>query len=129
VDRIVLNAYFWIGHNPGGFRCWWRSLHGSSDEKLDNTHLIRMAGRFSRRVRGFAKANGIPVIDCSSEERKHEIAAEYLATHEVGTGLFMILVARAPATSWDVQRNAKGVICNLACRRSYVNHYSFHIME
>ena len=24
VDRIVLNAYFSIGHNPGGFRCWWR---------------------------------------------------------------------------------------------------------
>src|SRR6266508_4920684 len=25
VDRIVLNAYFSLGHNPGGFRVWWRS--------------------------------------------------------------------------------------------------------
>jgi len=46
VDRIVLNAYFRMGHDPGGFRLWWRALTGS-DETLDNTHLMRMAGRFS----------------------------------------------------------------------------------
>src|SRR6266542_5672194 len=49
VDRIVLNA-FSLGHNPGGFRLWWRRLTGS-DEQLDNAHLMRLAGRFSRRVR------------------------------------------------------------------------------
>jgi hypothetical protein len=129
VDRIVLNAYFWLGHNPGGFRNWWRSLHSGGDDQLDNTHLMRMAGRLSRRVRAFAKARGIPLIDCGSEDRKHEIAEEHLASHEVGTGLFMILVARAPATTWEVQRNKRGVICNLAKRRSYVNHCSFHIMD
>ena len=46
VDRIVLNAYFRMGHDPGGFRLWWRALTGS-DETLDNTHLMRLAGRFS----------------------------------------------------------------------------------
>ena len=50
VDRVVLNAYFFIGHNPGGFRCWWRWLHEGSDDQLDDTHLMRMAGRFARRV-------------------------------------------------------------------------------
>ena len=53
VDRLVLNAYFALGQSAGGFRTWWRRLHGS-DETLDNTHLMRMAGRFSRRVRGWA---------------------------------------------------------------------------
>ena len=51
VDRIVLNAYFRMGHNPGGFRSWWRALSGS-EETLDHTHLMRLAGRFRRRVRG-----------------------------------------------------------------------------
>src|SRR5437870_10352238 len=55
VDRIVLNAYFRMGHDPGGFRVWWRALTGS-DETLNNTHLMRLAGRFSRRLRGYAKA-------------------------------------------------------------------------
>jgi hypothetical protein len=129
VDRIVLNAYFPLGHNPGGFRVWWRRLHDNSEEQLDNTHLMRMAGRFSRRVRGFAKAHGIPVIDCGRGERKHRIAEAYLATHTVGAGVFLILVARAAATVWEVQRSASGVIGNLAKKTAYVNHYSFHIMD
>jgi hypothetical protein len=70
VDRIVLNAYFGMAHSPGGFRVWWRALTGS-DETLDNAHLMRLAGRFSRRVRGYAKAHDIPVVDCVAGERKH----------------------------------------------------------
>ena len=41
VDRIVLNAYFSLGHSPGGFRVWWRRWHGDSDERLDNAHPLR----------------------------------------------------------------------------------------
>jgi hypothetical protein len=51
VDRIVLNAYFSLGHNPGGFRGWWRRWHDDSDEELDNTHLADGRG-FARRVAG-----------------------------------------------------------------------------
>ena len=129
VDRIVLNAYFSIGHNPGGFRCWWRRWHGDSDADLDDAHLMRLAGRFARRARGWAKANGVPVIDCKAGERKHQIAEEYLASHAVGRGVFLILVARAPARVWKVKRSAAGVITNLEKKTEYVNHYSFHIMD
>ncbi len=73
VDRIVLNGYMSLCHSPGGFRVWWRRLHDGSDEELDNTHLMRLAGRFSRRVRAWGKANGVPVIDCPKGERKHLI--------------------------------------------------------
>ena len=129
VDRIVLNAYS-LGNNPGGFRVWWRRLHEDSDELLDNNHLMRFAGRFARRVRAWAQANGVPVIDCKSGERKHRIAEEYLATHAVvGPCVFLILVAKAPATVWDVRRNEAGVILNIAKKRTYVSHYSFHIMD
>jgi len=75
VDRIVLNAYCPLGQRPGPFRYWWRLLHGS-DDNLDKTHLMRLAGRFSRRVRAWAKAHKVPVIDCERGDRKHEIAGE-----------------------------------------------------
>src|SRR6266536_600376 len=129
VDRIVLNAYYPLGHNPGGFRTWWRRLHGGSEEHLDDTHVMRFAGRFARRVRAYAAAGGIPVIDCRRGERKHRIAEEYLATHAVGTGVFLILVARAPARVWEIRKSASGVIGNIAKKIAYVNHYSFHIMD
>jgi len=134
VDRIVLNACYPLGSSSGGFRTWWRRLIGGSDAEadavLDNTHLMRLAGRFARRVRAWAADNAVPVIDCTAGERKHLIAEEYLRTHSVGPGVFMILVARAPAMVWDVRRSADGaVIGNLARKRTYVNHYSFHIMD
>ncbi len=130
VDRIVLNAFFPLGHNPGGFRCWWRGLHGGSDDELDNTHLMRFAGRFARRVKAWANANGVPVIYCKAGERKHLIAEEYLATHEVGTGVFLVLAAKAPASVWEVRRSeSTGVIGNIAKKTTYVNHYWFHIMD
>jgi hypothetical protein len=129
VDRIVLNAYYPLGHNPGGFRVWWRRWHGDSDAELDDAHLMRLPGRFARRVRAWAKANGVPVIDCKARERKHRIAEEYLAENTVGTGVFLILVARARATVWKVRRSAGGVIMSLEKKTEYVNHYSFHIMD
>jgi hypothetical protein len=74
VDRIVLNAYYPLGHSPGGFRTWWRRRHGGSDAELDDAHLMRLRGRFARQVRAWAKANGVPVIDCTAGQRKHRIA-------------------------------------------------------
>jgi hypothetical protein len=130
VDRIILNAYLPKGMNGGGFRCWWRALHGS-DEGLDNTHLMRMAGRFSRRLRAWAEANHVPVEDCPPGDRKHEIAQEYLTRHEVKTGLFLILVSRSPAVVWDVKMSGTGKIGNIERKnpRPYVNHYHFHILD
>ena len=125
VDRIVLNAYFRMGHAPAGFRTWWRALTGS-DDTLDNANLMRMAGRFSRRIRGYAKAHDIPVIDCRVRERKHDVAREYLAKTKVTRGVFLILVGRAQALLWDVGANH-----HLERKRPmpYVNHYSFHILD
>ena len=125
VDRIVLNGYFRMAHMPAGFRTWWRKLTGS-DDTLDNTHLMRMAGRFSRRIRGYAKAHGIPVIDCRIRQRKHDLAAQYLTQTKVTQGVFLILVGRARATVYEVGRNH-----HLEHKKPmpYVNHYSFHILD
>ena len=125
VDRIVLNAYFRQGHNPGGFRVWWHKLTGSV-ETLDNAHLMRLSGRFSRRVRAWAKASAIPLIDCKPGERKHDIAEEHLKKTTVKQGVFLILVARAQAPVWDV-----GPKHHLERKKPmpYVNHYSFHILD
>jgi hypothetical protein len=114
-----------MGHTAGGFRVWWRAPTGS-DDTLDNTHLMRMAGRFSRRLHGYAKAEGIPLVHCQAGERKHELAEEYLAKTQITQGLFLILVGRAQAPVWDVSANH-----HIEPKRPmpYVNHYSFHILD
>ena len=63
-------------------------------------------------------------------ERKHRIAEAYLAAHQVGVGVFLVLVAKAPAPVWKVARSPKtGAIVNIERRTEYVNHYSFHIID
>ena len=125
VDRIVLNAYFRMGHDPGGFRLWWRALTGW-DDRLENAYLMRLAGRFSRRLRAYAQAHGIPVRDCPAGEHKHELAEEYRAQTKVTQGLFLILVGRAQAPVWDVSRNHH---IERKKPMPYVNHDSFHIPD
>jgi hypothetical protein len=129
-DRIVLNGYFRLGCSPGGFRTWWRRLEGS-DENLDKTHLMRMAGRFSRRVHAHAKKHGIPIIHCKQGQRKHEIAEQYLPEDADFAGVFLILVGRAPAPVWEVERSKNDKILDIRRKKPYpyVNHYSFHIMD
>ena len=127
-DRIVLNAYFGLGHSPGGFRNWWRRLFGS-DDNLDKPHLIRLAGRFSRRLHTYTSAHHIPFIHCSSPERKHLIAQQYLPQEPHFTGLFLVLVSRASGLVWDVSHTADGRIRNLSQSYRFINHYFFHIMD
>jgi len=78
---------------------------------LGQHHLMRMADRFSRRVRGWAKANGVPVIDCRAGERKHDLAEEYLQTTKVARGVFLILVRKAQSPVWEVSVRARQEVC------------------
>jgi hypothetical protein len=129
VDRIVLNGYFGLGCSPGGFRGGWQQLHGALDN-LDDTHLMRMAGRFSRRVRGRAKKHSLPVIDCKAGERKHRIAEEHRPRDPNFQGIFAVLVNKAPAPFWQVLRFPSGGFHfkrrpPMPC----VYHYSSHILD
>src|SRR3981189_1404074 len=123
VDRIVLNAYFRMGHDPGGFRVWWRALTGS-DETLENAYLMRLAGRFSRRIRGYAKAHDIPVIDCPAGQRKHDLAEEYLARTKVTPGLVLVLVCRAHAAGVECGPKAphREKEADALCKPLFVSH-------
>ena len=131
VDRIVLNAYFNLAQSPGGFRVWWRMLYGAgADDNLDNAHLIRFAGRFARRVKAYAKQQGILLIRCQRGERKHQIAAPHLPDDPGFRGVFCILTGRAPAPLRDIRRYGDGGIdISRKTPLPYVNYYFFHIMD
>ena len=64
--------------------------------------LMRRADHFSRRIRGYAKAKGMPRVDGPAGERQHELAEGYLTKTEITPGWLLILVGRAQAPVWDV---------------------------
>ncbi len=128
VDRIVINAYNPLLQQAGGFRHWWRGWKGS-DAGLETTQLMRMAGRYGKRVRAYAEAHKIPLLECEKEERKHEVAEKYLPKDANFQGVFLILTSRFSAPIWEVQSSKAGKIVNLVRRYAYVKQYWFHILD
>jgi hypothetical protein len=120
VDRIVLNAFFRMGHGPGGFRVWRRPNRIGRDvgQHTPDANGGPLQPSHSRIC--------IPVVRCPAGERKHEFAEEYLAKTNMTQGLFLILVSRAQAPVWDVSVNH-----HIEPKKPmpYVNHYSFHILD
>ncbi|MGH8647549.1 MAG: hypothetical protein ACREX4_25045 [Gammaproteobacteria bacterium] len=125
----MLNGYFALGQQGDGFRTWWWQLTGS-DVTLDQAHLLRMVGRFSRRVHAWAKQHEVPQIHCAPAERKHELAEKYVPEQPRFRGIFLILVAKAPALVWEVKKT-KDDVPHLQRKTPwpYVNHYHFHLID
>ena len=129
IDRIVINAFNPLLQGGGGFRFWWRQLYGS-DTHLDNTHLMRFAGHFSRRIKAYTEKNNIPLVFCKPGQRKDELINTYLPQEKDYVGLFCIFVNRAPGSVMEVKSSGTGSI-DIRKKKPYpyVNHYAFHIMD
>jgi hypothetical protein len=129
VDRIVLNAYNPFLSSGGGLRTWWRRFYGN-DEQLDDTHLMRFAGHFSRRIHAFVQQSKIPLIHCGRKKRKEDISSSLLPDTPDVPGLFCIIVGRAPAPLREVLRCKNGQP-HIQIKRPYpyANFYAFHIMD
>ena len=128
VDRIVLNAYWPLGQNGGGFRVWWRNWQGS-DEGLNTARLMRFARDYARRLRAYAEAEGIPVIDCANGTRKHELAERDIPEDPEFVGVFVILVSKFSAPTWDVKESKDKKSIHLEKKYPFVKQYWFHIMD
>jgi hypothetical protein len=77
-------------------------------------------------VRAYAEANGIPVVDRRAGEKKHKLAEQHLdSAQDRKPGLFLILVSKAPALVWEVQ---KGKQPDGTVKWPFVN-YSFHVWD
>lgn len=128
VDRVVLRAYFRFAQHPAGFRLWWRRWQGS-DAGLDNAHLMREAGRFSRRVKAWASKRKVPLVFASAGERKEDISEAHRPADPEFEGVFLIVVGRAPGQVWDVVPTVDGRIRRIQRKQSWVNHYAVHIWD
>jgi DNA-binding transcriptional ArsR family regulator len=127
-DRIVLTAYHRVASSAGGFRYWWRRLY-ETDENLDKTHLIRLAGRFHRRVKAYAAKHDIPVLEGPLAERKHDLAEQYKPQDPTFVGLFLIIISRASGVVWDVKQTSDGRAHSLSKHYRAINHIFFHLMD
>jgi hypothetical protein len=129
VDRIALRAYFGLGQTSGGFLTWWNRLF--PDRAPSQEYLRRMAGDFARRVKVFSEKHKIPVQYCEIGDKNKFARAEKARPKEANfQGIFLILVARAPAPVWQIKNSRHGkLLIRRAKNWPLVNHYHFHLMD
>jgi hypothetical protein len=131
VDRITINARYNFACNPAGFRLWWHDRFGTF-ENLNDTTLMRLAGRFGRRVQGWAKKHDVPVVDCAKGVRKDQLIKDYMPSDPKFVGVFAIFTTRRPSPVWRVLRTPKNPTSFHVQRKEphpWVKHYHFHIMD
>jgi hypothetical protein len=130
VDRLVVNCYFQLGQTGGGFRTFWRKWKGD-DSHLSTQGLRQAAGDFARRLKAFCQAHDILWIECGADDVKYEIARDLRPKDPKFTGIFAVLVGRAPAPLWQVLRNSQNQITDLrrAQQWPHVQHYYFQIID
>ncbi len=128
VDRIVVNAYYPLGQTAGGLRTWWRRFQ--RDDELTTKRLLRLAARFSRSARAWAREHAVPVIFCRKGVRKHELAEQYVPKDPHFRGVFLVLVSKEPGPVWEVGTFPSGAI-DLRPRQPwpYVHYYYFHLID
>src|SRR5215470_4716634 len=129
VDRIALRAYFRLAQTSGGFLTWWNRLFPGKAPTQE--YLRRMAGDFARRVKAFSQKHKIPLQYCEiGDKNKYQKAEKARPKDANFQGIFLILVARAPAPVWQMRKSRRG---KLLIRRPknwpLVNHYHFHILD
>jgi hypothetical protein len=130
VDRLVVNCYWQMAQAGGGFRTFWRLWKGN-DSGLTNQALRQAAGDLARRLHRYCQGQAIPWIECGAGQKKFEIAREHRPKDPGFEGIFAVLVGRAPAPIWQVERNDKGQITDLhrADPWPHVQHYYLQIMD
>jgi len=129
VDRISLRGYYPMGQTSGGLLTWWNQLHPGVP--LTAELLRKMAGDFGRRVNAYGRKKGIPIHYCQLGDKTKHARAEKLRPNGPNfQGVFLILVAKAPALVWQAKNNRQG---KLVLRRPkswpLVYHYHFHILD
>lgn len=129
VDRIALRAYFRLAQTSGGFLTWWNRLF--PDKAPTQEYLRRMAGDFARRVKALSQKHHIPLQYCEiGDKTKYERAEKARPKDPHFQGVFLILVARAPAPVWHIKKSRRGkLLIRRANNWPLVNHYHFHIMD
>jgi hypothetical protein len=128
-DRITLRGYFPMGQTSGGLLTWWNRLHPNTP--VTQQRLRNLSGDFARRVQAYAHKREIPLRYCPIGDKTKHAQAEKLRPADPNfQGLFLILVAKAPALVWQAQNNRAGkVVLRRPKSWPLVNHYHFHIVD
>ena len=126
-DRLYLNGYVATLATPGGLVSFLRQHRG---KPIPSPAVLgQITADFRDRVKGFAEANGVPMISFGHKERKDEIANRLRQKRGVRHGVVFIGVAQEKTKSFSGKPIAgrAGWFEYNRDKTVYVNQYYFYV--
>lgn len=130
IDRLYINGYIPLFQLPGGVRYFLDKHLGFSVPSPVQFHRIRE--RFTRQIKRFAEASGIPIVKFQRGERKDDIAAAHRRRFSCSEGVVFIGVAQEKEWSFrgqKIQRPGGGVDFEFPRHRVFVNQYYYYLQD
>lgn len=108
LDRVYLNVYQPQLQTPQAMFWFLRRFHGEG--AVSSRKMAEITGRFIKDIADYAETHGVPVIAFEKNQRKEDVAAEYLRRSDGGEGILFIGKAQEKVRTFRTQgrRNSRG---------------------
>src|SRR5438552_10607640 len=130
IDRMYLNAYVPSLQTGGGFVYFLQTQLGV---RVPSTTMVApLTKRFVDAMERFAEAEGVDLVTFAKDQRKDDVAQEYLASFEGDEGVLFIGKAQEKASVFrtEKRRNADGSTYPWIYRSTTpVNHYYVYLLD
>lgn len=130
IDRMYLNGYVPSLQRGGGVVYFMKQHLGA---RVPSTSLVApLTKRFVEAIEHFAEADGLDLVTFEKDQRKDDLAHDYLAKFTAEEGVLFIGKAQEKANVFrtEKRRNADGSPYPWLIRSSVpVNHYYVYILD
>src|SRR5437899_2646928 len=130
IDRMYLNGYVPSLQSGGGVVYFMKQQLGA---RVPSTTMVApLSKRFIEAIERFADTQGIDVVTFTKDQRKDDVAQQYLAAFTGDEGVLFIGKAQEKASVFrtDKRRNADGSTYPWIYRSTPpVTHYSVSILD
>ena len=108
LDRVYLNVYQPQLQTPKAMFWFLRQFHGEG--AVSSRKMAAITGRFLKQIADYAETRGVPVIAFGKNQRKEDVAAEYLRRSDGREGILFIGKAQEKVRTFRTQgrRNSRG---------------------
>jgi hypothetical protein len=129
VDRVYLNGYV-PSLQTGGGLVYFLQQHGGQPI-ASPVLLSRLSQTLAATVDTYAKAQGIPVIHFTAQQRKDDVAATYRRTSPVTDGVVFIGIAQEKLWGFKARKETEGkrVLFHFSRQWVWVRVYYFYLQD
>lgn len=129
IDRLYLGAYIPMLQTSGALVNFMMKHRGN---KIPSPAILKqMSEDFSRRLKAYAEAQQIPFVHFERNQRKDDVAKQFLENHQGKQGVLFIGIAQEKAWAFKATttKDQGRITFDYSRQWVYVNHYYFYLVD